>query len=253
MFELKGKVAVVTGASSGLGKSMAKGLAQQGADVAILARRIERLQELKSELEQTYGVKCLPVQCDVTKEDNVIDAAKQVEEFFGRADILINCAGKGLTIPIENLSFEDWKSDFDVDVHGIFLMTREIGKLMIKHNYGRIINIASMYGLVGNTALPSSAYHAAKGAVVNLTRAVAAEWAGKGIVCNCICPGYFSTELTEETLNSPEFTEYMKIHVPLGRYGNLEEINGLAVFLASEEASYITGAIIPIDGGYTAV
>lgn len=252
MFDLKGRVAVVTGASSGLGVYMAKALAKQGADLVILARRADRLAEVKKEIE-AFGVKCLAVSCDVTKEETVIEAAKTVEEEYGKVDILINNAGAGLTIPIEDTTLDEWNHDLAVDVTGVFLTTREFGKIMIKNNYGRIINIASMYGLVGNTALPSSSYHAAKGAVVNFTRATAAEWAKFGINCNAICPGYFATELTEETLSTPDFQAYMKMAVPLGRYGVGEELAAAAVYLASDEASYTTGLIMPIDGGYTCV
>ena len=252
MFSLKGRVAVVTGASSGLGVHMAKALAAQGADLAILARRAERLEAVKKEIE-ALGVKCLSVTCDVTKEETVIAAAQAVEKEYGKVDILINNAGAGGTIPIEETTLEDWNKDLDVDLTGVFLTTREFGKIMIKNKYGRIINIASMYGLVGNTALPSGAYHAAKGAVVNFTRATAAEWAKNGINTNCLCPGYFATELTEDTLSSEEFTAYMKTAVPIGRYGNGPELAAAAVFLASDEASYLTGAILPVDGGYTCV
>jgi len=252
MFDLKGRVAVVTGASSGLGVHMARALAAQGADLAILARRTDRLEAVKREIEE-MGVKCLTVTCDVTKEETVAAAAKAVEDEYGKIDILINNAGAGGTIPIEETTLNDWNKDINVDLTGVFLTTREFGKVMIKNRYGRIINIASMYGLVGNTALPSGAYHAAKGAVVNFTRATAAEWAKYGINTNCICPGYFATELTEETLSSDEFTAYMKMTVPLGRYGNGPELAAVAVFLAADEASYLTGAILPVDGGYTCV
>ena len=252
MFDLKGRVAVVTGASSGLGVHMARALAAQGADLAILARRTDRLEAVKREIEE-MGVKCLTVTCDVTKEETVAAAANAVEDEYGKIDILINNAGAGGTIPIEETTLNDWNKDINVDLTGVFLTTREFGKVMIKNRYGRIINIASMYGLVGNTALPSGAYHAAKGAVVNFTRATAAEWAKYGINTNCICPGYFATELTEETLSSDEFTAYMKMTVPLGRYGNGPELAAAAVFLAADEASYLTGAILPVDGGYTCV
>ena len=252
MFDLKGRVAVVTGASSGLGVHMARALAAHGADLAILARRTDRLEAVKREIEE-MGVKCLTVTCDVTKEETVAAAAKAVEGEYGKIDILINNAGAGGTVPIEETTLNDWNKDINVDLTGVFLTTREFGKVMIKNRYGRIINIASMYGLVGNTALPSGAYHAAKGAVVNFTRATAAEWAKYGINTNCICPGYFATELTEETLSSDEFTAYMKMTVPLGRYGNGPELAAAAVFLAADEASYLTGAILPVDGGYTCV
>lgn len=252
MFDLSGKVALVTGASSGLGVHMAKALAEQGADLAIFARRIEKLDEVKKDLE-ALGVKCLAVKCDITDEANITQAVESVVAEYGKIDILINNAGAGGTVPLEETSLQDWNKDIVLDQTGVFLMTREVGKSMIKNNYGRIINIASMYGLVGNTALPSAAYHAAKGAVVNFTRATAAEWAKYNITANCICPGYFGTELTEETLSSAEFTAYMKATVPLGRYGNPKELKGAAVYLASDESSYTTGLIMPVDGGYTCV
>lgn len=253
MFKLSGKTAVVTGASSGLGRAMAKALAGQGANIVVLARRFERLVELQKEIEQTAGVKCLPIQCDVTVEADVKRAAEQVEREFGGADILINNAGGGHTSPLVSYELDKWHGEFNVDVHGAFLCTREFGKSMLKKHYGRIINIASMYGLVGNTAIGCSAYHAAKGAVVNFTRAVAAEWAREGVVANCICPGYFATEMTEATLADENFQKHIDKSVPMGRCGKMEELCSLAIFLASEEVSYITGAIIPIDGGYTAV
>lgn len=252
MFDLSGKVAVVTGASSGLGVHMAKALAEQGANLAILARRIEKLEEIKKEID-ALGVTCLAVKCDLTDEASITAAVESIIAEYGKIDILINNAGAGGTIPLEETTLSDWNKDIILDETGVFLMTREVGKYMIKNKYGRIINIASMYGLVGNTALPSAAYHAAKGAVVNFTRATAAEWAKYNINANCICPGYFGTELTEETLSSPDFTAYMKATVPLGRYGNPAELKGAAVYLASDEASYTTGLVMPVDGGYTCV
>lgn len=252
MFDLTGRVAVVTGASSGLGVHMAKAFAAQGADLAILARREEKLEAVKADIE-AIGVRCISIPCDVTLEESVVSAAKEVEAFYGKVDILVNNAGAGQTIAIEDMSLENWYKDLNVDATGVFLMTREFGKIMIKHKYGRIINIASMYGLVGNAAMPSSAYHAAKGAVVNYTRATAAEWAKYGINANCICPGYFATELTEEAFATEFFAAYMKASVPLGRHAEGPELTGAAVFLASEEASYTTGSIVVVDGGYTAV
>lgn len=252
MFNLSGRVAVVTGASSGLGVQMAKALAKQGADLAILARRVEKLEAVKKDIE-SLGVKCIAVPCDVTSEESVSAAAKAVEAEYGKVDILVNNAGAGGTIPLEDTTLEEWNKDLNVDLTGVFIMTREFGKVMIKNNYGRIINIASMYGMVGNMAMPSGAYHAAKGAVVNFTRATASEWSKYNINTNCICPGYFATELTVDTLNTEMFTAYMKQTVPLGRYGKEGELDAAAIFLASEEASYVTGVILPIDGGYTCV
>ena len=141
----------------------------------------------------------------------------------------------------------------DIDLKSVFLVTRAFGNIMKKNNYGRIINIASMYGLVGNTALDTVAYHTSKGGVVNFTRAVAAELAKYNITCNAICPGYFETELTHDTLITKEFTAYMQATVPLGRYGREGELNSAALFFGAEESSYVTGVILPVDGGYTCV
>ena len=148
---------------------------------------------------------------------------------------------------------DEWDFTISTDQTSVFKMTRAFANIMKENNYGRIINIASMYGLVGNTALDTVAYHSSKGGVVNFTRAVAAELAKYNITCNAICPGYFDTELTHETLITDEFTQYMKATVPLGRYGHEGELNAGAIFLASDEASYVTGVILPIDGGYTCV
>lgn len=252
MFNLKGRVAVITGASSGLGKQMAKGFASQGADLVIMARRLERLEELKSELEQ-LGVRCLPIKCDVTKPEEVKNAALETEKFFGKVDILVNCAGSAKNNGILNMTDEEWQFTMDTDLNSVFYVTREFANIMKKNNYGRIINIASMYGMVGNMAMDTVAYHSSKGGVINFTRAVAAELAKYGITCNAICPGYFDTELTHETLITESFTNYMKATVPVGRYGHEGELNAGAIFLASDEASYVTGVILPIDGGYTAV
>ncbi len=252
MFNLKNRVAVITGASSGLGAQMAKGFAAQGADLVLLARRKERLDDLAKELEKN-GVKCLTVQCDVTNTDSVNNAAKEAEKEFGKIDILVNNAGSARNAGVLDMTDEDWDFTIDTDMKSVFLVTRAFGNIMKKNNYGRIINIASMYGLVGNTAIDTVAYHASKGGVVNFTRAVAAELAKYNITCNAICPGYFATELTIDTLETDEFKSYMKATVPLCRYGKEGELNAGAIFLASDEASYVTGVILPIDGGYTAV
>ncbi len=253
MFDLKGQVAVITGASSGLGKQMARGFASQGANLVIMARRIERLEELKEELEKEYKIKVLPLKCDVTSTDEINECAKQAEKKFKHIDILVNCAGSSKDKGVLDMNDEEWSFTIDTDLTSVFKMTRAFAHIMKKNNYGRIINIASMYGLVGNTALSTIAYHSSKGGVVNFTRAVAAELATSGITCNAICPGYFETELTKPVLDTESFQTYMKATVPMQRYGAEGELNAGAIFLASKEASYVTGVILPIDGGYTAV
>ena len=240
MFNLKGKVAVITGASSGLGKQMARGFASQGADLVIIARRIEKLLELKEELKRDYyGIKILPIKCDVTKTSDIDIAAELAESEYEHIDILVNCAGSAKNAGVLNMTDEEWDFTISTDQTSVFKMTRAFANIMKKNNYGRIINIASMYGLVGNTALDTVAYHSSKGGVVNFTRAVAAELAKYNITCNAL--------ITED------FTNYMKATVPLGRYGREGELNAAAIFLASNEASYVTGVILPVDGGYTCV
>ena len=252
MFKLKGRVAVISGASSGLGVQMAKGFAEHGADLVILARREERLIELQKELEKK-GIKVLPVKCDVTSTEDINHAAKVAEETFGHVDILVNCAGSSKDKGVLEMNDEEWDFTIATDETSVFKMTRAFGNIMKKNNYGRVINIASMYGMVGNAEIPTIAYHASKGAVVNFTRAAAAELAPHGITVNCICPGYFYTELTTAVLDTEMFQQFATSHVPMKRYGKEGELNAAAIFLASDEASYVTGVILPVDGGYTCV
>ena len=253
MFDLNGRVAVVSGASSGLGKQMSLALARQGASLVILARRIERLEEFKPELIKAGAPKVLAIKCDVTSTEEIDNSAELAYQEFGRIDILVNCAGSSKDKGVLDMSDEEWDFTIATDETSVFKMTRAFAKYMKENHYGRIINIASMYGLVGNTEIHTVAYHTSKGAVVNFTRAVAAELATEGITCNAICPGYFETELTKAVLDTPRFQEFAKTHVPMERYGKPGELDAAVVFLASNEASYVTGLIMPVDGGYTAI
>lgn len=252
IFDLSGRVAVVTGASSGLGLQMSKGFALQGADLVIMARRIERLEKVAEEI-RALGVRCLPIQCDVTDTDQVNKAAKEAYEYYGQIDILVNNAGASKNAGVLEMTDADWNFTLAADLTSVFKVTRAFSNCMVKNKYGRIINIASIYGQVGNTAMDTVAYHSSKGGVVNFTRAVAAELAKYNITCNTISPGYFETELTADTLKTEAFTEFMEVSVPLKRYGRAGELNPAAIFLASDEASYITGQNIKVDGGYTSV
>ena len=252
MFNLLNRVAVISGSASGLGRQMANGLAGQGADIVVIDLKEERFPDIKKEIE-SYGVKCLTLKCDVTKTENINECAQKVKDEFGKVDILINCAGASKDAGVLNMTDDEWDFTMNVDLSSVFKMTRAFANIMKENNYGRIINIASMYGLVGNTAMDTVAYHSSKGGVINFTRAVAAELAKYNITCNAICPGYFETELTKAVLDTKEFQDYMKATVPMQRYGKEGELNAGAIFLASEEASYVTGTILTMDGGYTCV
>lgn len=254
LFDLTGRVALVTGCSGGLGVQMAKALAQQGADLVIMARRYEKLLEVKQEIESTHGVKVLPIQCDVTNTEAVDKMVDEAIEKFGHIDIVVNNAGTGAITPAEDITDAQFENEMQIDLFGTFRVARAVAKKsMIPNKYGRIINIASMYGLVGNKIAPSSPYHAAKGGVVNLTRALAGEWGKYGITVNTICPGYFMTPLTRDTLTSEYFTNYAKSVIPLERYGEEGELDSTVVFLAADESRYVTGVALPVDGGYTCV
>lgn len=251
-FDLKGQVAIVTGCSTGLGVQMAKALANQGAKIVAIARRQNLIEEVAKEIKETYGVETLPVVCDITSTEAVEAAVDKVLEKFGRIDILINNAGTGAVAPAEDITDEQFANEMDIDLFGSFRVARAVAKkAMIPAKYGRIINIASMYGLVGNKIAGSSPYHAAKGGVVNLTRALAAEWGKYNITVNSICPGYFYTPLTVDTLNSDFFQQNAKTMIPVERYGNEGELDSAAIFLASPSSSYVTGVNLPVDGGYT--
>lgn len=248
MFDYKGRVVLVTGASSGLGVQMAHGFAKQGADIAITARRLNKLEAVAEEIRK-YGVKVLPVQCDVTDTEQVNATVEKVISEFGKIDVLVNNAGSSKDAPITEMTDEEWNFTIDTDLSSVFKMTRAVARKMVEKNYGRIINIASMYGLLGTNQ--GCAYHASKAGVINFTRAVSAELAPKGITVNTICPGYFTTELTAELFGTDEFKQYMGLTVPMQRAGQEGELNAGAIFLGSEEASYVTGVVLPIDGGWS--
>lgn len=251
-FDLTGRVALVTGCSTGLGVQMARALASQGCTIIPIARRLEKLQEVAKMLTEEFGVEAHPIKCDITDTDVVEAMVDEIMQKFGRIDILINNAGTGAVAPAEDITDDQFANEMNIDLFGSFKVARAVAKkAMIPQKYGRIINIASMYGLVGNKIAPASPYHAAKGGVVNLTRALAAEWGKYGITVNSICPGYFVTPLTKETLDSQWFQEYAKGAIPTERYGVEGELDTAALFLSSPASSYVTGVMVPVDGGYT--
>lgn len=253
-FDLTNQVVLVTGCSTGLGVQMAKALANQGAKVVALARRKEKVEEVAQEIAKEYGVETLAIQCDITDTQRVNSAVDEILAKFGRIDILINNAGTGAVAPAEDMTDEQFDGELSVDLGGTFKVSRAVAKkAMIPAKYGRIINIASMYGLVGNKVAPCSPYHAAKGGVVNLTRGLASEWGKYNINVNAICPGYFYSPLTKETLDSDFFQQNANTMIPLSRYGNEGELDTATIFLSSPASSYVTGIMVPVDGGYTAM
>ena len=253
-FDLTGRVALITGCSTGLGVQMAKALANQGCSIVPVARREEKIREVAEMLRDDFGVDTLPIRCDITDTKMVEAVVDEALEHFGHVDILINNAGTGAVAPAEDITDQQFHNELDIDLFGTFRLARAVAKkAMIPAQYGRIINIASMYGLVGNKIAPASPYHAAKGGVVNLTRALAAEWGKYNITVNSICPGYFCTPLTKETLDSQWFKDYAKGAIPMERYGVEGELDTAAIFLASQASSYVNGVMLPVDGGYTAM
>ena len=251
-FDLTGQVAIVTGCSTGLGVQMAKALANQGAKIVALARRKEMVDAVAADITKEFGVEAIGISCDITDTDRVNAAVDEILAKFGRIDILINNAGTGAIAPAEDITDAQFNGELNVDLGGTFKVSRAVAKkAMLPAKYGRIINIASMYGLVGNKVAGCAPYHAAKGGVVNLTRALASEWSSKGINVNAICPGYFYTPLTKETLDSDFFQQNARTMIPAERYGNEGELDTAAIFLASPASSYVTGIMVPVDGGYT--
>ncbi len=251
-FDLSGRVAFVTGCSTGLGVQMAKALASCGCNIVAVARRQNLIDEVAKNIAEEFGVETMAIRCDITDTEMVNAVVKEVMDRFGRIDILINNAGTGAVAPAEDITDEQFSQEMEVDLFGSFKVARAIAKqAMIPAQYGRIINIASMYGLVGNKIAGSAPYHAAKGGVVNMTRALAAEWGKHKITVNAICPGYFYTPLTQETLDSEFFQENAKTMIPLERYGNEGELDSAACFLAADASAYVTGVMLPVDGGYT--
>lgn len=252
IFSLKDKVALVTGASSGLGVQFATALARQGADVALVARRLEKLNNVKQELEK-LGVKSLAVQCDVSDVKQIQSAVAEVKDHFGRIDILVNNAGIGLVEPAESQSDETWETMIKVNLNAVYYTAREVGKIMVSQNYGKIINIGSIHSTVAMTGLPISAYATTKGGVKMMTKALANEWAKYNITVNTIGPAYFESEMTQAVVSDKSFAEVVKTYCPMGRIGKKGELDGAVIYFASDASSYTTGQYLAVDGGWTAI
>ena len=252
LFDLTGKKAMVTGASSGLGKQFALALAREGADVAILARRLEKLEAVKAEVE-ALGVKCLPIKCDVTDNNQIKSAVAAMVDAFGRIDILCDNAGIGLFAPAEEESDEIWDQMIKTNLSAVFYVAREVGKQMIKQNYGKIIMTGSIHSTVAMTGMPLNAYATTKGGVRMMVKALATEWAKYNITVNAIGPAYFESEMTEAVIGDEGFAQVVKTYCPMGRVGKTGELDGAVVYFASDASSYTTGQLLTIDGGWTAI
>src|SRR5579864_4963299 len=250
MFSLKGKVAVVTGGSSGLGVTFARALAEVGANIVLAARRLDKLNEVGDDLTR-LGVKVKPVQCDVSKQDQVQSLIDETLKTFGRLDIIVNNAGIAAMSPATEIAVEEWNRVVSVNLTGTFLCARTAAREMMKRGGGKIVNVASIYGAVGDV-FPASPYYATKGAVINLTRDLAVEWAPFKINVNAIAPGFFPSEMTEGIFQDQHYLEYINKQTPLGRTGNPEDLKGAVVYLASSASDYVTGQTIFVDGGWTA-
>lgn len=242
MFDIQGKKAIVTGGTRGLGYSMAEALCEAGCDVVIIGSS-ERVYESAKKLN------CKAVQADLgIKEENYRAFGEGLALLVGDLDILVNCAGVIHRHPAEQFPYEDWEHVIDVNLNSVFILCQEAGKIMLPKGSGKIINVASMLSFFGGQTVP--AYAASKGAVMQLTKALTNEWAGKGINVNAIAPGYMETDLNAALIANPQRFETISARIPRGRWGKADDMKGLTVFLASPASDYICGAIIPVDGGY---
>ena len=249
-FSLTGRVALVTGGSRGLGRAMARALAGAGADLVLVARNAEALEQAAGEIRRETGRRCLPVVADVTCEDTIETMTDRAVEAFGRIDVLINNAGINIRNPVLDQTGREFRQVMDVNLVGAFLVARSVGRWMVRQRSGSVINVSSMLGLVGLAGRP--AYTATKGALLQLTRTMALEWAPFGVRVNALCPGPFVTEINTVVLEDPRARAFFLERIPLGRWGRPEELGPAAVFLASDASSFMTGAALVIDGGWTA-
>jgi NAD(P)-dependent dehydrogenase (short-subunit alcohol dehydrogenase family) len=249
-FRIDGKVALVTGGSRGLGRAMAEALASAGASVALSARQADGARKAADDIAQTTGQKALGIAADVSVAEQVEAMVGRVLDTFGRIDILVNNAGINIRGPIEQLGESDWDAVIDINLKGPWLCCRAVAEPMKRQKWGRVINVSSM---LGEISLPGrTPYASSKGGLTLMTKTLALEWARDGINVNALCPGPFATEINTPLLNDPAARAQMETNVPLARWGDPVELGPAAVFLASDASSFMTGATLFIDGGYTA-
>ncbi len=248
LFDLSGRVAVVTGASRGLGHYMARALAHAGADLVITSRDTDRLREVQAEV-QALGRQALPVSLDVRSQESIMQMTVHAIARFGRIDVLINNAGCNNRKPALEVTWEDWNTILDTNLRGTFFVAQSVARHMVKAGYGRIINIGSLTSVAGYAGL--GPYCASKGGVKQLTMSLADDWGSFGITVNCIAPGWFRTALNKALYEDTDWVKTLKARLPLGRPGLPNDLDGAVVFLASEASRYITGQTLLVDGGFS--
>lgn len=250
LFDLSGRVAVVTGGSIGLGRQMAEGLAEAGANIVLCARKKERCEQAAEELKR-LGVETLALGCDVKNPEQVRDVVEQTHSRFGRVDILINNAGTSWGAPVEEMKLEHWNKVIETNLTGTFLFSQAVGKFMVQQRRGKIINISSVAGIQGAPPeFQAIGYHASKGAVIAFTRDLACKWGAHNIQVNAIAPGWFPTHMSQVVIERNR--EAFLKNIPLGRFGGDSDLKGVAVFLASAASDFVTGHTLVVDGGQTA-